>query len=106
MSGLKEHIFKQPAFGLLAFPGVSSGAIRIVLTYDSDLPSSLVSVGKKRDGCNNWHDVLDWKKRGMATEAISVQETDHFPLDLGYLFSRNGVGRKVDAKTAIEWLKN
>ncbi|NYH14093.1 CorA family divalent cation transporter [Paraburkholderia bryophila] len=41
----------------------------------------------------------------MATELLPVQNADHFPLDRGYLFSVNGVGREIDANTAIEWLK-
>ncbi len=41
----------------------------------------------------------------MATELPSMHNTDHFPLDRGYLFSGNGVGREIDANTAITWLK-
>ncbi|CAE6762998.1 transporter [Burkholderia sp. R-70199] len=42
----------------------------------------------------------------MATELMSAQDTDHFPLDRGYLFSGSGVGREIDANTAIKWLKH
>jgi zinc transporter len=42
----------------------------------------------------------------MATELLSAQNTDHFPLDRGYLFSGNGVGREIDANTAVEWLNH
>jgi zinc transporter len=42
----------------------------------------------------------------MASELMSAQNIDHFPLDRGYLFSGNGVGREIDANTAVEWLKH
>jgi zinc transporter len=42
----------------------------------------------------------------MTTELLAAQNTGHFPLDRGYLFSANGVGREIDANTAIEWLKH
>lgn len=42
----------------------------------------------------------------MPTESPSARQTDHLPLDHGYLFSESGMGRKIDAKAAIEWLKH
>jgi zinc transporter len=42
----------------------------------------------------------------MATELLPAQSTGRFPLDRGYLFSGNGIGREVDANTAVEWLKH
>lgn len=42
----------------------------------------------------------------MASELLPAHNTGHFPLDRGYLFSANGVGREINANTAIEWLRH
>jgi zinc transporter len=42
----------------------------------------------------------------MEAESPLARQTDHPPLDHGYLFSASGIGKKFDAKAAIEWLKH
>ncbi len=41
----------------------------------------------------------------MANELLPAAEVDHLPLDRGYLFSPQGVGRRIDATDAVRWLK-
>ncbi|MFM0420157.1 transporter [Paraburkholderia aromaticivorans] len=42
----------------------------------------------------------------MSTATPLAQTTDPFPLERGYLFSADGVGRKIDADSATQWLAN
>ncbi|MBB5462395.1 CorA family divalent cation transporter [Paraburkholderia sp. Cpub6] len=42
----------------------------------------------------------------MNTQTLPAQTTGQFPLNHGYAFSSNGVGREIDAVTAADWLKH
>ncbi|MEM5371265.1 CorA family divalent cation transporter [Paraburkholderia azotifigens] len=42
----------------------------------------------------------------MSTAEIDANTATRIPLDRGYLFSAEGVGREIDAAIASEWLKN
>jgi len=41
----------------------------------------------------------------MSAESLLTEEINSPPLDRGYLFSTDGVGRQINANDAIEWLK-
>ncbi len=41
----------------------------------------------------------------MPTAGLTVNTTTSVPLDRGYLFAEDGIGRQIDAAKAIEWLK-
>ncbi|MDR6203912.1 hypothetical protein [Paraburkholderia graminis] len=41
----------------------------------------------------------------MTTQALPTRTADRFPLDRGYVFSTEGVGREIDADTAVDWFK-
>ncbi|MFX1767693.1 CorA family divalent cation transporter [Paraburkholderia sp. A1RI-2L] len=40
----------------------------------------------------------------MSAEPLLVQEPENLPLSRGYVFSANGVGRRINAQEALTWL--